>query len=188
MPITQEQFEGMIATLRVEPTRSQLYEIGLRMIRSDFEIEAYLLILATWNFARFRYVLREFDLDRFRNTITAVNPVFERLAPHSFETADFDVLANDIKSIYSQLKPLVEQTGVSKIMHFKLPKLFVMWDTAIRGHYHVPAACSAEDYLDFLRLMRTTFGHLRWMAPNLSFARAIDLYNFAVAHDDANDA
>jgi hypothetical protein len=161
--------------------------MGLRMIRSDFEIEAYLLILATWNFARFRYVLREFDLNRFRNTITAVNPVFERLAPHSFETAEFGILADDIKCIYSQLKPLVEQTGASKIMHFKHPKLFVMWDTAIRDHYEVPTGCSAQDYLSFLRLMRTTFGHLHWTAPNISFARVVDLYNFAVAHEDPND-
>lgn len=153
------------------------------MIRSDFEIEAYLLILATWNFARFRYVLRKFDLDHFRNTIATVNPVFERLAPQSFETADFDLIADDVTSIYAKLKPLIEQTGASKIMHFKHPKLFVMWDTAIRSYYHVPKACSPQDYLDFLRLMHTTFSHLHWTTPGCTFARAIDLYNFAVVHN-----
>jgi len=188
MPITLKQFRKTIAGLHVEPTRSELYDIGLKMIASDFEIEAYLLILATWNFARFRYVLRCFDLDRFRNTIAAVNPIFQRLAPYSFETVDFDLLADDITGIYSKLKPLVEQTGASKIMHFKHPKLFVMWDTAIRSYYHISTDCSAQDYFGFLRLMRTTFGHLHWTAGNLSFARAIDLYNFAVVHHESNDA
>lgn len=74
--ITQDDFENTIKRLSFEQTRSQLYEMGLRMIDSDFEIEAYILILATWNFAGFRYVLRKFDLDQFRETIAAVNPVF----------------------------------------------------------------------------------------------------------------
>jgi hypothetical protein len=182
MPITQDEFESTIRNLPVEPTRSQLYEIGLRMIRSDFEIEAYLLILATWNFAYFRYGLREFDLNRFRDTIMLVNPLFEALKPHSFETANFDLLADDIRSIYSQLKPFVKQTGASKIMHFKHPNLFVMWDKDIRSYYHVPTASSAQNYLDFLRLMRAKFGHLRWTGQDSTFARGIDLYNFAVAH------
>lgn len=41
MPITQDEFES--TRVKPEPTRSQLYEIALRKIRSDFEIEAYLL-------------------------------------------------------------------------------------------------------------------------------------------------
>lgn len=182
MSVTQRHFEKIIAGQPSEPTRSQLYQIGLNMIASDFEIEAYLLILATWNFARFRYALRRFDLDQFRNVIGTVNPIFKRLAPHSFETADFDLLADDIEAIYSQLKPLVEQTAASKIMHFKHPKLFVMWDTDIRAHYKIPNVSTARNYLDFLRLMRSTFGHIRWTQPDRSFARAIDEYNFALVH------
>jgi hypothetical protein len=186
--ITQDDFENTIKRLSFEQTRSQLYKMGLRMIDSDFEIEAYILILATWNFAGFRYVLRKFDLDQFRETIAAVNPVFSRLATHSFESADFDLLAPDITTIYSQLRPLVLQTGTSKIMHFKNPKLFVMWDTAIRSYYRVPNVGSAQHYLDFLRLMRDTFGHLRWAHKDRGFAKSIDEYNLAIAHPATNDA
>jgi hypothetical protein len=182
MPVTQTQFEKTIAALPSEPTRTELYQIGLKMVGSEFEIEAYLLILATWNFAGFRYTLTNFDLNSFRKTIATINPIFARLLPHSFETADFDLLADDIEGIYSQLRPLVKQTGASKIMHFKHPKLFVMWDTDIRRHYKIPNAASSRNYLEFLRLMRSTFGHLRWTQPDRSFARAIDEYNFAVAH------
>jgi hypothetical protein len=186
--ISQDDFENTIAKLSFEQTRSQLYEMGLRMIDSDFEIEAYILILATWNFAGFRYVLRKFDLDRFRETIAAVNPIFARLAAHSFESANFDLLAPDITTIYSQLRPLVGQTGTSKIMHFKNPKLFVMWDTAIRSYYRVPNVGSSEHYLDFLRLMRATFGNVRWTHKDRSFAKSIDEYNLAIAHPPTADA
>jgi len=34
--------------------------------------------------------------------------------------------------IYDAFKAVAEQTGASKIMHFKQPKLFIMWDTDIR--------------------------------------------------------
>jgi hypothetical protein len=182
MLVTQKEFENKISSLPPEPTRTELYKMALNMVASKFEIEAYLLILATWNFAGFRYVLTNFDLNGLQRTIATVNPIFDRLLPHSFETADFDLLANDIEGIYSQLRPLVGQTGASKIMHFKHPKLFVMWDTGIRRHYKIPNAASSQNYLDFLRLMRSTFGHLRWTQPDRSFARAIDEYNFAVVH------
>jgi hypothetical protein len=182
MPVAQSQFEKTIAALPPEPTRTDLYHIGLKMVGSEFEIEAYLLILATWNFAGFRYALTNFDLKHFRKTITTINPVFARLLPHSFETVDFNLVADDIESIYSRLRPLVGQTGASKIMHFKHPKLFVMWDTGIRRLYKIPNSASARNYLDFLRLMRSTFGHLRWTQLDRSFAKAIDEYNFALVH------
>jgi len=187
--ISQEQFEAQISKARgLEPMRFQLYDMGLRLIQSDYEIEAYLLILATWNFARFRYVTRSFDLERFRKAIAVVRPIFSNLASQSLETADLDGLAADISVIYSHLKPLVQQTGASKIMHFKQPKLFVMWDMAIRKHYHVPPECSAGDYVAFLQLMRTVFGHLRWAGQDRTFAKAIDEYNFALVHANGKGA
>jgi hypothetical protein len=181
--ITQQEFEAHISEAqKMEPLRFQLYDMGLRLIQSDHEIEAYLLIMATWNFARFRYVTRTFDLGRFRETIDAVRPHFSRLAAAALETADLVALAGDISAIYSRLKAVVEQTGASKIMHFKQPKLFVMWDMAIRRHYRVASTCSAEDYVDFLQLMKATFGHLDWTRRDRSFAKAIDEYNFALVH------
>jgi hypothetical protein len=186
--MTQEEFESRIAEFdNSEPMRSQLYGMGLRLIGSEYEIEAYLLILATWNFARFRYVTRTFDLNRFRETITAIGPIFQRLSNASIEGADLNRLGSDIKAIYSQLKPLVQQTGASKIMHFKQPKLFIMWDTDIRTYYHIPAAASADDYLSFLTLMKTTFGHLQWNRNDKTFAKAIDEYNFLLVHGDEDN-
>ena len=38
-------------------------------MKNGFEVEAYLLILATWNFARFRYAVRGFKLSNFQKII-----------------------------------------------------------------------------------------------------------------------
>ena len=46
--------------------RAQLYDKALGLIDAGFRIEAHLLILATWNFARFRYVTRTFRLDDYQ--------------------------------------------------------------------------------------------------------------------------
>jgi len=180
--ITQQKFEAQTSKAQgLEPMRFQLYDMALRLIQSDHEIEAYLLILATWNFARFRFVTRSFDLEQFRQTIAEVSPIFAKLDAETFESADLDSIAGDIAAIYSRLRPLVEQTGASKIMHFKQPRLFVMWDTEIRRHYRIPDGRSPNDYIDFLRLMRITFGHLRWAGQGRTFAKAIDEYNFVLA-------
>jgi hypothetical protein len=106
--------------------------------------------------------------------------MFAKLENESFESADLDFLAEDIATIYSRLRSLVRQTGASKIMHFKQPRLFVMWDTEIRRQYQISAACSPSDYIAFLRRMRDTFGHLRWVGQDRTFARAIDEYNFVL--------
>ena len=122
----------------MEPSRWQLYRMGLNLLEAGFEVEAYLLILATWNFARFRYVMRTFKLDAFGEAIEKTKPSFERLRDQSFATVDFDSIAEDVKKIYTRFKSLAEQTGAAKIVHFKSPRLFVMWDTEIRKRYRIP--------------------------------------------------
>lgn len=189
---TQEEFESRIAQFeRIESMRSQLYESGLNLIKSQHEIEAYILILSTWNFAHFRYIMRSFSLQTFRVAIRDLAPIFQRLSERTFREADFDELADDITETYSRLKGLVKQTGAAKIMHFKCPDLFVMWDDDIRKNYsrdirenhHVPTNCSPQHYIAFLKQMQTDFNHLQWDRTDRTFAKAIDEYNFVIAHE-----
>ena len=174
--ITQDEFD------RLEPTRSTLYGMSLNLLSAGYEIEAYLMILATWNFANFRYILTTFNLTAFQNVINRTQPIFDRLSNVIFETADIDSVASDIKSVYSQFKSLVGQTGAVKILHSKHPKLFVMWDTNIRNKFKINNKSSPEDYIAFLKKMKTEFGHLQWKRSDKSFAKAIDEYNFVITH------
>jgi hypothetical protein len=73
--------------------------MGLNLLKAEFEIEAYLLILATWNFANFRYILTKFDLKAFRNVIESTKPTFERLKNQDFRTCNLDGIASEVKSM-----------------------------------------------------------------------------------------
>ena len=65
---------------------------------AGFQIEAYHLILATWNFAYFRYILRSFDLAAFQDIIRSTDPVFKHIARESLQTVDIDRLKKDIEA------------------------------------------------------------------------------------------
>jgi hypothetical protein len=180
--ISQAEFDKTIADFdTLEPARSRLYGMSLNLLTAGYEIEAYLMILATWNFANFRYILKTFDLDVFRNIIDKTRPIFERLYSAVFQTANIEALADDIKSVYAPLKNLVGQTGAAKILHFKHPGLFVMWDTNIRSKFKINNKSNPEDYIAFLKKMKLEFGHLQWNRKDKTFAKAIDEYNFVIA-------
>jgi hypothetical protein len=68
--MTQDEFNKAVANFDGgEPMRAQLYDKALGLIDAGFRIEAHLLILATWNFARFRYVTRTFNLAEYQQTL-----------------------------------------------------------------------------------------------------------------------
>ena len=180
--ISQDEFDKTIADFdTLEPTRSPLYGMSLKLLTAGYEIEAYLMILATWNFANFRYILKTFDLSAFRKVIDQTRPIFERLYSATFQTANIEALADDIKSVYAPLKGLVGQTGAAKILHFKNPGLFVMWDTKIRSKFNINNKSNPEDYIEFLKKMKLEFGHLQWNRKDKTFAKAIDEYNFVIS-------
>lgn len=182
--ISQSEFDTTISKFdELEPARASLYNMGLNLLKAEFEVEAYLLILATWNFAYFRYILTKFDIRALKNVIQSTNPMFEKLKSANLQNCDFDKIAAEIKTIYADFKKLVGQTGESKIMHFKHPGLFVMWDTDIRKKHKIPNSASPDDYLRFLNLMKKTFSHINWNSKDKTFAKAIDEYNFVKVHE-----
>ncbi|RMF05490.1 hypothetical protein D6764_04575, partial [Candidatus Woesearchaeota archaeon] len=120
--ITQKEFEQKVNRFKEsEDSRRHIYDMAMNLIKRGLELEAYLLILSTWNFAGFRFVLTRFDMKKFKKTISEINPVFRKLEKEKFETANFDELREDISFIYDKLKELVKQTGATKIMYFKNP-------------------------------------------------------------------
>ena len=148
-------------------------------MKHDFEIEAYLLILSTWNFARFRYAVRSFNLDKFCNTIKKLEPLFKKFLGQTFKSIDLDKYASDIKRIFGSLASIkgIEKTGAPKIMHLRVPDIFVMWDTWIRNFYGFKNG-DANDYLSFLKLMQEKFGNIKKPASDRTLAKLIDEHNY----------
>lgn len=159
--------------------RGSFYDMALNLLRNGYNIEASILILATWNFANFRYVLKEFDMNNFKEVIEEkCKPVFEGLKERNLESVIFDDISEDVKQLYNILSRIkgIEYTGASKLMHLNNPKLFVMWDSYIKKYYHF--GNTAEDYIRFLRKMQEMFGEIGWKDENKTLAKAIDEYNY----------
>lgn len=181
--MNQKEFNDVVKNFKkIEDARDQLWDRAQSMIEKDFEVEAYVLILATWNFARFRYFMKSFDLRNFSETIKQINPYFKRIKALNFEEADFEdeMLVLDIKFIYERLKKIAEQTGASKILALKNEKLFIMWDTKIRKLYNIDNKGSFEDYIIFLKKMKIIFKGIKRPNENISLAKAIDEYNYVI--------
>lgn len=195
--ITDEEFTKATKEFDAIERRGSFYNMAIGLINNNFEMEAYLLILATWNFARFRYAVNDFDINGFKEKIKELNPYFNRLKDEDFRTINFDKYKDDIKKIFVTLSSIkgVEFTGASKIMHLKNRSVFVMWDGYIKGektkkyynelkivknedweikrYWNVP-----EDYFQFLKDMQERFKDINFQSNEKTFAKAIDEFNY----------
>lgn len=164
----------------MEDFRDALWGKARNLLLEGYEVEAYILILATWNFAGFRFILTEFDLKKFEKVIKTINLVLEKIGKVTFENADFteQKLQENIKLIYNNLKQIVRQTGATKIMALKRPDLFIMWDTKIRKNYGINNKAMPNDYIEFLKKIKDDFGKIKWTDKKTPLAKAIDEYNY----------
>lgn len=195
--ITNEAFQKAVLKYKEEESRGSFYDMAVNLFNEGFKTEAYLIILATWNFANFRYVVKNFDLIGFENTLKSLEDNFGHLDGKEFRTADFDVLHEDIETIYNTLSAIngIRYTGSPKLMHLRNRKLFIMWDGYIRGLK--PKRCyenldivkkgdweikkygeRASDYVLFLKDMQKKFRHIAFKENGKTFAKAIDEFNY----------
>jgi hypothetical protein len=158
--------------------RWDYYPMFRKLMDKGCEIEAYMFILATWNFARFRYAMKEFDLDAFMGKVKRLAPLFEKIQNEDFATMNIDKYVPEIKTIFETFANIggIEATGAPKLMHLKLPKVFVMWDRYIRNEYGYKKG-DADDYIAFLKHMQKEFAN--FAAPEgRTLAKAIDEHNY----------
>lgn len=158
--------------------RWDYYPMFRKLMDKGCEIEAYMFILATWNFARFRYAMKEFNLDVFVAKVRKLDPLFEKMQQEDFATMNIDKYASEIKTIFETFSNIVgiELTGAPKLMHLKLPKVFVMWDRYIRNEYGYKKG-DADDYIAFLKEMQKEFADFEAPAGR-TLAKAIDEHNY----------
>lgn len=177
--ITLQQLQEKCNEFKEQEKRGTFYDMALNLLRDGYEIESFFLILATWNFATFRYAMKEFDINDFKLTVEKkCNPIFERLKDKDIQSVNLDEIKEDVKKLYNILSDIkgVKYTGASKLMHLKIPKLFIMWDEYIKRHYGF--GNTSEDYLAFLRKMQELFSNVKWTDKKKTLAKAIDEYNY----------
>ena len=158
--------------------RASFYDLSMEIV-DNHPLHASIIILATWNTARFRFMTSDSrNLQNLTIAIQKVQPLFKELNG-MISDADFDKMGETIKTFYLILSRVkgVEYTGASKVMHILKPELLVMWDTYIRDEYGY--STSAEDYLKFQKEMQSKFSGVIWENPRKTLAKAIDEYNYA---------
>jgi hypothetical protein len=183
MPVSKQEFKKTVTQFAKIEARSGFWARARKLLMAGYEPEAYIFLLATWNFAGFRYLLNDFNANKFEAAVKKLNSVFGRVKAQTLESADFEnqALGQDIKLIYRKLKALVKQTGASKLMALKNPTLFVMWETKIRKMYRINNQADPDDYLRFFKRMKQDFAHIKWTDAMAPLAKTIDEYNYIKA-------
>ena len=172
----------------MDELRDRIYWWSLDLIHEGQTLPGIVLLLATWNFAYFRYHMRDFPLAEFERLLKDCH--FEQFDGRNFETIDLSdhTTAESIKRIFESLAGLeaIRSVGATKIMHLMAPKVFVMWDTSIRKHYG--AKHTGNGYLDFMATLQKMYknGQFGPLDNNVTIPRAIDLYNIRAYPRAAN--
>lgn len=182
--VKQKDFEKTIKHFKeIEDVRGKIWNMARHLLLKGYEIEACILILATWNFAGFRYFLKKFNVEKFKIVIKNLQPSFEKLKNETFKKVNIDdeKIKREIQEIYTKLKNIVGQTGASKIMALKNPKLFIMWDTDIRKMCKIKNNATFNEYIEFFKKMKKKFSNVK-SPKKIPFPKAIDEYNYVKAH------
>lgn len=139
--------EGLDGFDREEDLRGKLHPLAKKLFTSGYPLEACVLILATWNTARFRMFLKTFSLENFRVVLTRTIEELELLSNASLETINLEKEGHLIATSFDQFNRIkgIEATGSSKVLHLINGNLFVMWDSYIRGEK------ATKDYQGVLR-------------------------------------
>lgn len=162
-----------------EELRDKVYYWALELVSEGKKLQGVFLLLATWNFAYFRYHTRSFGLRKFEKFLNSCD--FDYFKDKKFEKVDLE--DNEIKGrivkIYKELSEFqgVKYVGATKVMHIISPHFFVMWDTKVRKHFGF--GTSPIEYFNFLKKMQQDYrnGKFKNVEKSVSIPRAIDLYN-----------
>jgi hypothetical protein len=173
------------------------YDMARGLLEKGCEVEGCVLLLATWNFPRFRWVISTFDVDPFKACLEELKDDFAVFATWTIQMINLDEHRARIEKIFARLAAIdgIEYTGAPKIMQLKCPELFVPWDAYIRGDkpetlYAKLAivkenkwalrkyASSGSGYMSFLLDMQKRFGELDYPMGIKSLAKVIDEFNF----------
>ena len=159
--------------------RASYYDLALEIVE-DHPIQASIILLATWNVSRFRFMASDTNnLHELKQAFEKCKPIFQELKSSDIKTIDFDLVKPQIITLYSTFSKIkgVEYTGTSKVLHLINWNLFVMWDDHIRKGYEIYNN-NAENYYNFLKKMQSKFGSIEWYNSSKTLAKAIDEYNY----------
>ena len=146
--ITLREFDSIRENFEKEENRAPFFSMSTELLKRGLKNEAFVLLLATWNFASFRYVVNKFDLEKFGQSVEYFTSIISdvedvRFVDNAFLTMPestfakiaeaFDVLQEYKVNNDGKENPVIGLTGASKLMHLLYPDFFIIRDGYIRG-------------------------------------------------------
>ncbi len=143
-----EDFDYIRKDFEAYENRAPFFDMSRGLLDAGLRTEACVLLLSTWNFASFRYVVNKFDRTKFDETMENFNSIIQDIKDVRFTDKEFldlpDATFEKIISAFNVLQeynvknngreiPVIGATGASKLMHLFYPELFIIWDGYIRG-------------------------------------------------------
>ena len=157
---------------RAYPLGFDAYDLAIRVVRahdasSDEAIAGVMMLLLCWNAqyyyrqGRMDYQLVDHHIGLLREALSRHRHLLRSLKLRRLEEVDFDqtlcplsiTVGEALCGLYRDLSRFLGATGASKALHLLLPDLIVMWDSGIRGQYHLPATHAG--FLRFHELMQS---------------------------------
>ena len=196
-PITIEDLSQAGAEFEKVEARGGFYDLARGLVEKGFPLEGCILLLATWNAARFSKV--HFKIDDLRNALVALRDDFAALAGYTLQTISLESNRSRIEAMFNRLAQIkgVEYTGAAKLLHLMLPELFVAWDAYIRGRgdkedrLYVGLPCviakkfslvryeeNGRGYVDFLLDMQSRVRGLVYVTGNKTLSKNLDEWNY----------
>jgi hypothetical protein len=196
-PITIKDLSEASAEFENIERRGGFYDLARGLVERGHELEGCILLLATWNAARFSKV--HFEIDALRNVLTELGDDFDALAGYNIQTIELEFHRDRIETIFNRLATIkgVDYTGAAKLMHLLLPELFVAWDAYIRGRndknerFYSRLPCvftrkwclvrydeSGCGYVDFLLDMQRRVRGLAYGKGNKTLPKNLDEWNY----------
>ncbi len=174
--------------------RNEVHDWALELRKKGYKYPAIILLLSTWNFAYFRYILTSFNLNSFKRKLEKLEKTdLKFFDGRKFENVDLnsEKIRNRIEKIYRILSDSgIAPVGATKVMYLLNPNVFVMWDNGIISHYRTATKKnrkitgkidnSPEGYFNFMRLMQKYWKEdkFRKSKGKETIPRTIDLYNW----------
>jgi hypothetical protein len=167
-----EKFYDPTQAFSQEP-RALCYDLARSLIRkamnrserrwyhSDDTAKAILLLLYTWNFAARE--TKRLNRGKLLRLLRSNEADLRRLERYTILSADKEAWPI-IRRVFARFKKPLGQTGASKALSLPNPRLFVMWDTAIRQRLRkqlVPGIANGQKPSHYTKFLKGTQENIR---------------------------
>ncbi len=199
--IKDKDIDKAIVHYNTYERRATFFDLSRKLIEKELNIAGYILLLAIWNFASFRYVTKTFDLSGFEKTMKNLEIYFKVFKKRNIDSISYKLFTNEITIIFNNLSNIqgIGYTGASKLMHLINPNVFIMWDSYIRGeksgrfyenctsYYRKKKdeknnvkkyKKTSEGYIEFLCDMKLLFENNNLKRDGILPTKIIDVFNY----------